>query len=611
MERYKGGMDTLLLGTAVEAIVDRVPFDMVDDWQECGEHVMRERLSHMPEPFAEATQRYSSDPRDYLISTVLRHCANSKSRDRNLQIERSQYMITVAEHINEHLGTLLAAECGILLRCFSKLEYRNYVLQKALIERILHRGQLFSPYASVSAVVTLGDGLSSGPSSLWISNISDTNRLLRRLIALIKVNIDKFKLSTLSRLTNAISRLNSDVSDLLVCIKNNVVEERLSEDLVNEWTEEVVHFIANGFSRKGLLDKVLFDFLRDRILESCPSYSVDTLVSLCNAFSKFGSAYDVGYVELFSSLGDEIVVQRRNLTNRHVCVVSNAFAMSCIFHETLLQVLDETFVFAIDQYDGRQIAMMIHAFNKLGYRSSNREFIWRTCTKHLESYNWQGLSMVLHAYTKGELRDEATTNKFCHRLEELFDNLESSDGVISNSVDVPQPTTYVSLVYSLVKGNIFHCKTLYRYLAKGCLSNIGSYEPDEIANIAVAFSKIYRLEMASSSQDSVLTSLTREILEGISHRIADPAVSFTAFSMAKVIESLGDAGVPQSAHAILGLIKRNILILDRLSYTHITAIIRALSTLGVHDEDVLAVLNSLKHTKRVRHDTELVAITNC
>lgn len=48
----------------------------------------------------------------------------------------------------------------------------------------------------------------------------------------------------------------------------------------------------------------------------------------------------------------------------------------------------------------------------------------------------------------------------------------------------------------------------------------------------------------------------------------------TCFQMAKVIESLGDCGFSQSAQTVLLLIKRNILILDKLSYTHITGIVR-------------------------------------
>ncbi|ORM39546.1 Coatomer subunit beta-2 [Babesia sp. Xinjiang] len=454
-------------------------------------------------------------------------------------LERSKFMSSVAEATSEQVGQLLASECGLILRCFSKVDYRNYDLQHALIERILRRGQKFSPYASVSALNTLAEGLSNGTTTLWSTNESDSKRLLSRLLSQLHGNLDKFNLRTLARLTNTLSRLPCDVNSVLTAVRDTLFELHVPENNRQSWSEEVVHFFANGFSRKGLLDKPLFDLLRDRITESCAGYSVDTLVSLSNAYSKFGSAEDAGYIDLFTCLADEIVAQRRQLTNRHV--------------------LDETFVFAIDAYDGRQIAMMIHAFNKLGYRSQNHHFIWRKCT--------DGLSMVFHAYTKGELRDDNTTARFCQRLEYLFNKLEKSDSRMASSPDLPQPTTYVSLVYSLVKGNILNCK---------------GYEPDEVANLTLAFSKIYNNASPEREDgDEELWILSRE--------------------MAKVIEALGDCAFPQSAHVVLGLIKRNLLILDRLSYTHITAIIRAMSTMGIHDEDVLSVLNSLKHNKRVRH----------
>ncbi|GFE54211.1 coatomer subunit beta-1-like [Babesia ovis] len=583
-------------------IVDRVPYDMVEDWQERIDHIFRDRLSHMPEQFAEISHRYSTDPRDYLITSLLRHCVGKRPRNGHYDLERTRFMETIAETTSDHLGTFMASECGIILRCFSKLDYRNYILQRALIERILHRGQLFSPYATISALNSIADGIAMSPQSQWRVNEQDTNRLLRRLFAQLRSNLDKFNLASLARLTNSLSRLQHDVNGVLLAIKDRLLQECASGTNPSAWTEEVVHFFANGLSRKGILDRQLFDLLRDKIVESCGAYSVDTLVSLSNAYSKFGSAEDAGYIQLFSSLADEIVTQRRQLTNRHVCVVANAFAMSCICHEDLLHVLDETFVFGIDAYDGRQIAMMIHAFNKLGYRSKNHQFIWKKCTDHLDSYNWQGLSMVFHAYTKGELRDDATTNKFCQRLEHLFDELQKLDPKDTPSADLPQPTTYVSLVYSLVKGSILGCNGLLRHLAKGCLSHLDGYEPDEIANLTLAFSKIYNSARSDhDKKDVALAELSYKVLLRIIQRLGDPTLRFSAFSMAKVIDAFGSCAFTPSAHVVLCLIKRNLLTLDRLSYTHITGIIRALSTIGVHDEDVLAVLNSLKHNKRVHH----------
>ncbi|CDR94510.1 hypothetical protein, conserved [Babesia bigemina] len=569
------------------------------DWQERNDRVFRDRLVHMPEQFAEASQRYSSDPRDYLLSSLLRHCVTRRSRTRGWDVERSQFMSSVADGTAELMDKLLACECGIVLRCFQKMEYRDYALQRALIERMLQRGQAFSPYAAVSALSTLAEGYAGSGASQWRTRMEETERLLRRLLAQVRAHMDRFNLGSLARLTNTISRLPCDVGGVLSSVRDSLFNRHIPESDAALWTEEVVHFFANGLSRKGMLDKKLFDFLRERIMESCPGYSVDTLVSLSNAYSKFGSAEAAGYIELFTRLAEEIVTQRHQLTNRHVCVVANAFAMSCLCHEDLLEVIDDSFVFGIDAYDGRQIAMMIHAFNKLGYRSRNNRFIWRKCTEHLDTYSWQGLTMIFHAYTKGEIRDQATTAKFCQRFVQLFDDLERQrSGVAAHGptgADLPQPTTYVSLVYSLVKGNILQSDELLVHLAKGCLSNLSTYEPDEIANLALAFSRIRNYAMRDGEGTrQELSRLCQEMLEGLTMRLGETRLQFSAFSMAKVVEALGDCAFMQSAQAVLGLVKRNILILDRLSYTHITAIV-------IHDDDLMSVLNSLKHNKRIRH----------
>lgn len=558
-------------------IADRVPFDMIDEWKERNEIDFRQRLSHMPEQFAEASQRYSTDQKDHLLASLLRHCTKNKLKRRSNEVERSRFMASLTESTYDVMDRLLACECGILLKCFLKLEHRDYGLQRALIERMLQRGQVFSAHASVAALNTILLGMSDHPRSQWNIHREDTSRLRRRLMTQIQGNLDKFTMVTLAKLTNSISRTSLDVTGLLRSIKDRIFELHV-ESGDSYWSEEVVHFLANGFSRKGIYDKPLFDLLKDEILVSCPGYTIDTLVSLCNAYSKFGSAEDSNYIELFTRLADEILLKRRQLTNRHTCVLANAFAMCCINHEHLLEVLDDAFVFNIDCYDSRQIAMIIHAFSRLSYRSKNHLFIWQKCTENLQSYSWQGLTMIFHAYTKGEIRDPETDARFCNRFNYLFDLMEERDSSAMAqglaTMDLPQSTTYVSLVYSLVKGNIMQHNGLLSHLAKGCLSNMESYEADEIANLTLAFSRIYKhYKPQSADSDETTWKLSASVLEAINKRLNEPALKFSAFSMAKVIESLGDCCFSQAAQNVLSLIKRNILVLDKLSYTHITGIV--------------------------------------
>lgn len=78
--------------------------------------------------------------------------------------------------------------------------------------------------------------------------------------------------------------------------------------------------------------------------------------------------------------------------------------------------------------------------------------------------------MIFHAYTKGEIRDPETDARFCNRFNYLFDLMEERDSSAMAqglaTMDLPQSTTYVSLVYSLVKGNIMQHNGLLSHLAK-------------------------------------------------------------------------------------------------------------------------------------------------
>lgn len=382
---------------------------MVDAWVERNEIAIDTKLEYMPQQFAEATVKYASNPVDFILSSLLRHCAQdklenfskkggkrrknriseSKHSDYSDSFERKKFIDGVVEKIHECFNELNGAECGLILKCFIKLEYKDPLLQTRLIRKTVERGQIFTKHGLLYALNTIVDCLHDNTD---LDSANSPQKLFDAVGAVILKNIKKFNLVSLSTLVNLLSRSKFNVKRHLNEICNLILsgnasqperkeDDNLPFDDKKEWTENVVHFLANGFARKNVLNKKLFDLLEQHIKSSCHNYNVDTLVSLCNAYSKFGPAGDSNYVELFCLLANKIVAKKSELNNRHICVVANAFSKALICHEHLFSVIDHIFLLKVDSFDHRQVAMIIHAFGKLKYKSNNHMFLWNRCTR--------------------------------------------------------------------------------------------------------------------------------------------------------------------------------------------------------------------------------------
>ncbi|EKX73736.1 conserved hypothetical protein [Theileria equi strain WA] len=608
-------------------IVDKIPFDMVDAWLERNEIAVNTKLEYMPQQFAEARVKYASNPVDFVLSSLLRHCTqsisegaspgvcnrkrrktnNSRQSDFCDKTEKKRFIDGAVDKIAECFSELNGAECGIILKCFVKLGYKNPQLQARLIRKTVERGQIFTEYGLLSALNTIVDCLHDSSS---LDDVDTPQRLFDSVSPAILKNLRKFSLKSLSILVNILSRSKFNVSRYLNEICNLILSENLSlkqgddSNLTSEkkeWSENVVHFIANGFSRKNILNKKLFDFLEEHIKPSCHNYNVDTLVSLCNAYSKFGPANDSGYLELYCLLAKKIIARKNELTNRHICVVANAFSKVLVCHEHLLSVIDRILPIRVDSLDHRQASMIIHAFGRLKYKSDNHVLLWNKCTRMLEGHSWQSLTMIFQAYTKGEQLDDVTSRTFCQRFYQLFLSLDESKSSGTTKAENLQPITLLSLVYSLVKSRILFHTELLLMIANECIKCLNIYKGDEIANLTYAFSKIYSKYNAtcdkSGNSDSQLVEISHKILLNICKILDDPRADIPTFSVVKIAKAFGDSSFIPAVSSIINLVRRNILLLETFSYSHITILINSLSTLGAHDADLLTILQSIKHRK--------------
>lgn len=224
----------------------------------------------------------------------------------------------------------------------------------------------------------------------------------------------------------------------------------------------------------------------------------------------------------------------------------------------------------------------------------------------LEQYSWQSLAMIFQTYTKSEQLDDATSRHFCQCFYQLFLSLNEDINSETRTFNIerPQPTTLLSLVYSLVKSNILYHIELLLMVANECTKYLDIYKGDEIANLTYAFSKIYsKYNSCNDTNDdfkSKLVEASYKILIHTCKSIDESKTEISPFSVVKIVKAFGDSCFVPAASSMISLVKRNVLLLETFSCSHVTILINSLSTLGAHDVDLMTILRSIKH-KKVQH----------
>ncbi|UKK00529.2 coatamer subunit beta [Theileria orientalis] len=615
-----------------QQVLDKIPYDLADGWFERNEILLEKTLKIMPKQFAESYLKYNKSDVDVILDRLLRYCVDSGHNITKMEdiIDKNSFMYNISQQIEEKIDSLNGSDCGIILKCFGKLNYGNTELTVKLLERLLNRllsrGEQFSKYGvlyGLTAVVNRLDSASSSFSNGTENKNCSTgkatlSRMFKRLFGLAMDNLDKFDLNVISQLVNIISRSSLRVDKEMNKISDYVLENygtssgnhNYTSNSDKLWTENVIYYLANGFSRKSVLRKPLFDLFSHQMLKEDQylTYGVDSLVSICNSFSKFGNVIDSGYLDLYAKIADLLVTKAGKLNSVHVSVLANAYCRVCVCHEALLRALLSRFMLentlcnnkggSVEVgYSPRQVAMILHSVVKLGYKCASLGYLFDQATKNLNSYCWQSLTMLFQSYCKSDYISREITDSFVDRFYKLLVETTSGNGTVNNNGirEGYGKTTLLSLVYSLVKTNTLYHVELMELISTEIKKCIECYSGDEVVNLVYSYCKIYKY--SKTNQLGGLENVSMDILRVLMGQIKEN--QFNAFSMVKIVKSFGDVRLVEASEVILNLVKRNIQLIDKLSYQQVNTIIFAFSVLGINDMDLATVLNTIKYQKKI------------
>nr|PVC51900.1 coatamer subunit beta [Theileria orientalis] len=588
-----------------QQVLNKIPYDLADGWFERNEILLEKSMKIMPKQFAESYLKYNKSDVDVILDRLLRYCVDGGHKIVKMEdiINKNSFMYSIAKQIEEIIESLNGSDCGIILRCFSKLNYGNTELTVKLLERLLNRllsrGEQFSKYGVLYGLIAAVNGLESA--SCGSSDGTETkdgstdratfSRTLKRLLGLATDNLDKFDLNVISQMVNVVSRSRVRVDREMRKVGDYILERYgngsdshdCSGGSSSVWTENVIHYLANGFSRKSMLSKQLFDLFSRQMLseDRYLTYSVDSLVSICNAFSKFGNVIDSGYLDLYAKIADSLATKAGSFNSVHVSVLANAYCRVCVCHEALFRALLSRFMLENTLggsrggslgvgYSPRQVAMILHSVVKLDYKCASLGYLFDQATKNLSSYCWQSLTMLFQSYCKSDYITREVTESFVDHFYKLLVGTVADKGALDNAGarEGYGKTTLLSLVYSLVKTNTLYHVELMELTSKEIKKCIETYSGDEVVNLVYSYCKINK-----HSKDNQLRGLEKVSMDILRHLMAQIRENqFNAFSMVKIVKSFGDVRLVEASEVVLSLVKRNIQLLDKLSYQQVNAI---------------------------------------
>ncbi|XP_954094.1 uncharacterized protein TA02760 [Theileria annulata] len=183
-----------------------------------------------------------------------------------------------------------------------------------------------------------------------------------------------------------------------------------------------IYYLLNGFSRGKLMNKNLFNYMKNIILQNYKNYNINIITSILNSYSKFlytnrttvatdstdhtdttvhtlttdhtpitvhtnttnnmyNNILNKEYLELYCKLADEIIIRSEELNSLHISIISNAYSKILLCHEELFQILLEKFIQLYYTFEPRQIAMFLHSINKLQFQTHHLHYLINTSLK--------------------------------------------------------------------------------------------------------------------------------------------------------------------------------------------------------------------------------------
>ncbi|CDO63172.1 conserved Plasmodium protein, unknown function [Plasmodium reichenowi] len=429
-------------------ILDEVYFDMTEAIEEKNK-LEREEYNNIDKNISDIILNYNISKKNEIIKSLMRYSIEIKKKNKNKNNNNNNNnktlnMINQDNNINNNQGyqnqTICfnnnnkdnkednifpliksnikdyshhfnTCEIGIILKCFLKINIHDIEIINTLLHQYFKRNMKFSIYGSLYVL----NFFSKCASLLLPYNMNNLKLLCSDILK--KIHLFEFK--NICIICNYASSLYLPTNKMFI---HNFIE-KICTYLLNEKKEhfsssaDSIHYICNACARVHFFNKEIFNFLKIEIEKNISSFSLDQLVSLCNAYSKFKNAEQSNYLSLFLLLADHIINKSYQITSRHLSVLANSFNNACILHEKLFYIITQESLNQINSFQPQQLVMIIHAYVNIGLINNKLLYhIWEKAYQYINEYTLQELSMLIQAYTKSSQHIDSFFNKLCHTI---------------------------------------------------------------------------------------------------------------------------------------------------------------------------------------------------
>ncbi|GAW81264.1 hypothetical protein, conserved [Plasmodium gonderi] len=412
-------------------IIDEVYFDMTDAMREKNKLEIEE-YSSIHRNISEIILNHNISKKNEIIKNIMRYCIEFNRKNKmheqkrkrenvnevNKMDEEKEIFNIIKCNIKEYCNQFNSCEIGIILKCLLKIKVNDLSLINVLLQHYFKRNMKFSQYGSLYILYAFTK----------LNLLPQHENNFKLLCSDILNKINNFEFKNLCLVCNYLSALYNFNKTSIRYMVEQICTFLMNESKNNDdtdtdsiWCEDSIHYIANACARVNHLNKELFHFLKKKIEKRTMFFSIDQLVSLTNAYSKFKSAEEENFLSLYLLIADEIINKSYLLKPRHLSVLANSFNNACILHEKLFHIITENSLLLLSSFEPKQIVMIIHAYVNIGLSNNALlESIWNTASVFIPEYTLQELSMLLQAYTKSSQHRQKFFNQVSLRIYSLI-----------------------------------------------------------------------------------------------------------------------------------------------------------------------------------------------
>ncbi|SCO67604.1 conserved Plasmodium protein, unknown function [Plasmodium vivax] len=487
-------------------MIDEVYFDMADAMKEKNKLEMEE-YSSLHRNISEIILSHNTSKKSEVVKNIMRYCIelsrSSKTDDQGsgnkkkkkkggdpnevqlTEEEKKKDVLDIIKcNIKEHSSQFNSCEIGIILKCLLKIRVNDPCMVNTLLQHYFRRNVKFSQYGSLYVLYAFAK----------LKLLPEHENNFKLLCSDIVKKINNFEFKNLCLICNYLSSLYNFNRFYIRNVVQQICSHLTGKDSQREnppegdagvypdsaWCPDSIHYVANACARVNHLNKELFHFLKNKIEEKAAYFSIDQLVSLTNAYSKFKSAEEANFLTLYIRIAEELINKSYLLKPRHLSVLANSFNNACVLHEELFHIITQNSLHLLGSFEPKQIVMIIHAYVNIGLSNNALlESIWNTASVFIEEYTLQELSMLLQAYTKSSqhrqdfflqlsrkiyslittsypfLEQNGKANSITYTYKKYVQMIEKAKGVLNLTPERTTSEELFSILYLLINHQYF------------------------------------------------------------------------------------------------------------------------------------------------------------